>query len=208
MAGFKIVDFYEQALRKDFSRKYQMRVIGIGGRLGPEQNVFATAATLPGYTVANTAAKFMGMSFNIPAHGEFTGSDAWDITFRCDLNFDIRGLFETWQRDIFNAVPDLNISNIASSTGYYHIPDVSQTIRLGLHDRDGFFYRKYSLIGCYPTKIDGLSYDQTAGGDVQELKVTLAYQYWILEQVSNAGANILAANANPDVGAGLGSAFA
>ena len=199
--GFKIRDFYEQALAKDFSRKYQMRVIGIGGRVGPEDNVFITTADLPGYEVANIATPFMGMSFNIPGSAKFPGSNAWQVKFRCDLNFDIRYIFEEWQRQIFNAVPDLNITDIASSTGYYHMPDVSQTIKLGLHDRDGVFYRKYSLVGCYPTVIGAMHYDQTNQGDIQELDVTMAYQWWELESVTDAGDNILQANGNAASGA-------
>jgi len=208
MAGFKIVDFYEQAILQDFSRKYQMRVIGIGGRVGPEHNVFITSANLPGYAINNVATPFMGMQFNIPGNATFPGSDAWDVTFRCDLNFDIHRIFDEWQRDIFNAVPDANITDISSSTGYYHIPDSNQTIRLGIHDRDGVFYRKYSLIGCYPKTVGAIQYDQTAGGEVQLLTVTLAYQYWILEQISNAGNALLGANPNADAGANLGSSFA
>lgn len=206
--GFKIVDFYEQALLRDFSRKYQLRVIGIGGRLGPEDNVFIETASLPGYRINNIETPFMGMRFNIPGSAQFEGSANWTVRFRCDLNFDIRGIFEEWQRQVFNAVPDLNITNIPSSTGYYHIPDVSQTIRLGLHDRNGTFYRKYMLVGVYPVNIGAQQYDQTDQGTLQTLEVSLAYQYWELESVTDAGNEILEGFDNVDVDTNLGSTFA
>lgn len=197
--GFKIRDFYEQALQRDFSRKYQMRVLSIGGRFGPDDNVFITTSNLPGYTVNNISTEFMGLKFNIPGSASFPGSDAWTVTFRSDLNLDIRHYMEQWQRQVFNALPTNNYDNLPeSSTGYYHIPDISQTIRLALHDRDGIFYRKYVLVGVYPTAIGNTAYTQTDQGAIQEFDVTLAYQWWELETKNDAGANILPGYASFD----------
>lgn len=183
MAGFKIQDFYQQAFERDFSRDYQLRVINIGGVVGPDDNVLLKATALPGYTINNIAVPFMGMQFNIPGSARFEGSDSWAVSFRCDLNFDIRGKFEEWQRLIFNAIEDPNITGSPGSTGAYNIPSVDQTIRLALHDRTGAFYRKYKLVGCYPRLIGPTTYNQADGtGQIVEIPVTLAYQWWELEE--------------------------
>ena len=81
-AGMGIGAFYNQALQKDFSRDFQMRVINIGpgGFIGKEDNVYITTATLPGYAIANQAVPFMGLQFNIPGGGNFPGSDGWNVT--------------------------------------------------------------------------------------------------------------------------------
>jgi len=184
MAGFKIQDFYQQAFERDFSRDYQLRVINIGGVVGPEDNVLLKATVLPGYDITNIPTPFMGMQFNIPGSAKFTGNDAWSVEFRCDLNFDIRGKFEEWQRKIFNAIEDPNISDVPGSTGAYNIPSVDQTIRLALHDRTGAFYRKYKLVGCYPKTIGPMTYNQAEGiGNIVNLPVVMAYQWWELEEV-------------------------
>lgn len=185
--GFRISDFYEKAITKDFSRKHQLRVISIGGIVGPEHNVYITTANLPGYEINNVPTPFMGMEFNVPGTGKFPGSSNWQVTFRCDLNFDIRSKFDAWQRQIFTAIEDPNIESMPGSTGYYHIPDQSHNILLGLHDRDGNFYRKYNLVGCYPQSVAPMQYDQTDAGTLATFDVVLAYQYWELEHDTGAG---------------------
>ena len=192
MPGFKIQDFYQQAFERDFSRDYQMRVINIGGIIGPDDNVLLKATQLPGYEVTNIPTPFMGMQFNIPGSAKFPGNDAWNIEFRCDLNFDVRAKIEEWQRLIFNAIEDPNIAGAPGSTGAYNIPSVDQTIRLALHDRTGAFYRKYKLVGCYPRTISPMAYNQAEGiGNIVVLPVIMAYQWWELEEAGQPTDNTL-----------------
>ena len=189
--GFKITDCYQNAIEKDFSRKHQLRVISIGGQLGPEDNVFITTANLPGYTIHNVQTPFMGMNFNIPGTGRYPGSDNWAVTFRCDLNLDIRSILEGWQRKIFTAIENDGVDGaVPGSTGYYHIPDTSQNILLGLHDREGSFYRKYELVGCYPKTVGEMQYDQTDAGTIATFNCNLAYQYWTLDAANASDARM------------------
>lgn len=175
-AGLGIGAFYRQALNKDFSRDHQMRVISIGpgGFIGPDDNVYITTANLPGYAIANQAVPFMGMQFNIPGSGNFPGSDAWAITFRCDAQLNLRQKVIDWQKSVFNAFPD----DALNSVGAYGPKGTDTYAKLAVFDRDGKTVRGITLIGCYPTLVGDIAYDSTQNGNVVTLPVTLAYQWW------------------------------
>jgi len=185
---FTPFNFYDHAFAQDFSRDFQLRVLNIGNAAGkiitPEDNVFITTASLPKYKIHNQVVPFMGMNFNIPGTADFDGNAAWQVTFRCDLPFNIKHAIETWQHQIFTQFeqPNLPYSPDGGGTGQYNVPESSQTIELILHDRTGEAYRQYSLIGCYPVEVGDVSYNQTGEGKVQELPVTLAYQWWVLSK--------------------------
>ena len=168
--------FYAQAIQKDFSRDHQMRVvhIGPGGFITEKDNVYITTAVLPGYAIANQAVPFMGLQFNVPGSGNFPGSDAWNVTFRCDAQLNVREKILGWQKSIFNAFPDENQNSVGS-----YGPKGSDTyVDLAVFNRDGKTVRGVKLIGCYPTTIGEIAYDATANGNVVTMQVTLAYQWW------------------------------
>ena len=179
-------NFYNHAFGQDFSRDFQLRVLNIGNAnnkyIDESDNVFITTTSLPRYKIHNQQTPFMGMNFNIPGSADFEGNDNWAVTFRCDLPFNIRHAIETWQHQIFTQFmqPNINSSISGGGTGQYGIPDMDQTINLVLHDRTGQNYRHYTLFGCYPISIGEMTYDQRGTGKIQELPVTLAYQWWEL----------------------------
>jgi len=177
--------FYEQALERDFSRDFQLRVIDIGnGFITEEDNVFIKTTSLPKYQIHNQPTNFMGMKFNIPGTAEYAGNEAWTVQFRCDLTFNIRHKIETWQHQIFTQFdqPELEIARgLRPGAGIYNVPSMERTATLALHDRSGKFYRQYSLIGVYPVSIGDMNYDQTGNGAIVDLPVTLAYQWWELD---------------------------
>lgn len=172
--------FYNQALRKDFSRDHQMRVmaIGPGGLIGPEDNVYITTAALPGYNIANQQVPFMGLQLNIPGSGNFPGSDAWAVTFRCDSKLNLRETIIGWQKSVFNAFPD----DATNSTGAYGPKGTETYAHLAVFGRDGKSVREIKLIGCYPTSVGEIAYDTTGAGNVMTMNVTLAYQWWTAEK--------------------------
>jgi hypothetical protein len=174
--GMGIGAFYNQALQKDFSRDHQMRVINIGpgGFIKKEDNVYITTSVLPGYAIANQAVPFMGLQFNVPGSGNFPGSDAWAVTFRCDAQLNIREKIIGWQKAVFNAFPD----EATNSVGAYGPKGIDTYADLAVFDRDGVTVRGVKLIGCYPTLVGEIAYDATANGNVVTMNVTLAYQWW------------------------------
>ncbi len=173
--GMGIGGFYTQAFNKDFSRDFQMRVTKIGPDiLNQEDNVYITTAVLPGYAIANQAVPFMGLQFNVPGAGNFPGSDAWAVTFRCDQNLNIREKLITWQQSIFNSFP----ATAGESTGAYGPKRDESPVELTIFDRDGKEVRGLRLIGAYPVTVGEISYDTTGNGVVLTIPVTLAYQWW------------------------------
>jgi hypothetical protein len=175
--GMGIGAFYNQALTKDFSRDFQMRVvdIGPGNILGKEDNVYITTTVLPGYAIANQAVPFMGLQFNVPGGGSFPGSDAWAVTFRCDAQLNIREKLIGWQKSVFNAFPN----DASNSVGAYGPKGTDTVAKLVILNRDGATARGVQLIGVYPVSVGDINYDATANGNVVTMPVTLAYQYWV-----------------------------
>lgn len=170
-----IQGFYNQAVNKDFSRDFQMRVInmGPGPVLKEEDNVYITTTVLPGYAIANQAVPFMGLSFNVPGAGNFPGSEGWAVTFRSDANLNIREKLITWQKAVFNSFPaELD------SVGAYGPKERESISKLVVFRRDGTTAKAINLIGCYPVTVGEMSYDATANGNVVTLQATLAYQWW------------------------------
>ena len=173
--GMGIGGFYTQAVAKDFSRDFQMRVISIGpGVLNENDNVYITTSVLPGYEIANITTPFMGVQFNIPGAGSFPGSDNWAVTFRCDQNLNIREKLISWQQSIFNSFP----STAGESTGAYGPKAKESVIKLTIFDKNGAEVRGIQLVGAWPKTVSEVTYDVTGNGAIRELPVTLAYQWW------------------------------
>jgi hypothetical protein len=172
--GMGIRQFYTQATQKDFSRDFQLRVLDLGGVLTQADNVYITTANLPGYAVTNQTVPFMGLVFNVPGSATFPGSENWAVTFRADMNLNIRQKLINWQSSIFNAFPNTT----GQSTGNYAPKGIESTAILTVHDRDGNTVRGLRLIGVWPVSIEAVQYNQTGNGTPIELPVTLAYQWW------------------------------
>lgn len=182
--GMGINDFYTQATQKDFSRDFQLRVISIGpGILTEADNVYITTANLPGYSITNQVIPFMGLDFNVPGSAKFPGSDSWAVTFRCDVELDIREVLLDWQASIFSAFPDRGIQ----STGEYQPVGVESIAQLIVHRRDGTPAKAIRLVGLYPQEIGSVEYDQTGTGAERTVNVTLAYQWWQKDTSQNQG---------------------
>lgn len=175
LTNFGIQGFYKQAVAKDFTRDFQLRVLHLGNDIiTKEDNVYITSATLPGYQINNQTVPFMGLDFNIPGTAKFPGSSGWGVTFRSDAQLNIRQKLINWQAAIFSAFPD---SANHSSGAYNPVPE-SVTSLLQVQDRDGGVARAFELCGIYPVTVGDMSYDQTGGGAVVTFQATLAYQWW------------------------------
>jgi hypothetical protein len=164
-----IQDFYSAAQEKEFARDFQFRVV----TLGPyEENdlLYITTATLPGKTIVNKPVPFMGLNFNIPGSVQYTGSEGWEVTFRCDEGLNIRNKAENWMKEIFDD---------ATSTGKYGVPvEVGEMQLLGKNMQA---LRSYLFYGIYPTVLAPISYDKTGDGEPVTFGVTFAYQFWRLK---------------------------
>lgn len=173
-----IQSFYAQAAQKDFSRDFLFRVVRMQGvglpDLQDEDLVYAKTAKLPGRTIENVNASYMGLKFNVPGAATYDSSEAYDIDFYLDATQqNLRTKFEVASREIYND---------GASTGSYQIPGVSNLIVLTQLNKDltstGVYY---NLVGAQLRKIDAIEYKMAEGkGDIMSVKTTMSYHYYVI----------------------------
>jgi hypothetical protein len=165
-----IQDFYAAAQAQEFARDFQFRVRTLGPFVESDL-LYITTATLPGKEITNQPVPFMGLDFNVPGSVKYTGSDTWDINFRCDEGLNIRNKLENWIKEIFD---DEN------STGKYGVP--TEQASMDLLGKDLNPIRRYNFIGIYPKTLGPLNYDIQGDGKPLDFTATFAYQYWRLAE--------------------------
>jgi hypothetical protein len=173
-----IIDFYNTAQDKDFARQFQFRITKIANtNFDNTQLVYLETATLPGRSITNVQVPFMGLQFNVPGTATYPGSDAWNVSFRCDSNYDIRTVLEN---ATFNTFDD------ATSEGTYSIPKNSSDVILKLLGKDpDVTVREYSLIGAYIVAVGESTYNLGDSGSIVTIPATIAYQYWRVTGTGN-----------------------
>lgn len=163
-----IQDFYATAQKQEFARKFQFKVRSLGP-FTEDDLLYVETARLPGKSITNKPVPFMGLDFNVPGTTKYDGSDAWEITFRCDEGTNIRNKMEAWIAEIFND---------ETSTGKYGVP--TEVATFDLLGKNLETLRRYQFIGLYPTKIGELDYDIGDDGEIIRVSCTFAYQFWRL----------------------------
>ena len=172
-----ISDFYTSVQQQDFARTFQFRVTQLANtNFGESSLVYLETASLPGRTITNVAVPFMGLQFNVPGTAKYPGSEAYNVTFRCDANYNIRTVLEN---ATFNTFDD------STSTGNYNIARNSSVIGLSLLNKSGGTVRKYTLYGAYVQSINNMDYNLGDDGAIQKVTATLAYQYWRVTQANS-----------------------
>lgn len=165
-----IADFYRTVQQNDFARQFQFRVVQLANtNFGESQLVYLETANLPGRAINNIAVPFMGLQFNVPGTASYPGSDAWNVTFRCDQAYNIRA---TLENATFNTFDD------GTSTGDYNIARNSSVITLNLLNKSGGTVRQYTLYGAYVVNVGDIAYNLGDNGSIVTVPATLAYQYW------------------------------
>ena len=169
-----IQNFYRSAAERDFSRDFlfrvtQMQLQGVPP-LTEGQLVYAKTAALPGRTITNIAAPYMGLNINVPGGVTYPGSDGYALTFYLDASSDLRNYFESASRALFDD---------ANSSGEYGTPDDDFFIQLAQLDKDLEPIAEYKLVGASLRNIDNISYNMAGGtGETVEISVTVAYHYY------------------------------
>lgn len=168
----RILDFYEVAQKRDFTRNFQLRVLDISDRgasvVTQDDLVYAQTAEVPARSIVNVPVPYMALDFNVPGAAKYPGSDAYNITFYADGENIIRSLFETWTQRVFDD---------ETSTGEYRLHNNS-IITLAQLDQKFEVQRLYKLYGCYPVQVGALQYSMVGNGEVVNFDATLAFQFW------------------------------
>lgn len=101
-----ILDFFNVASQKQFSRDFFMRVRQIvtqGVSLNGEDDlVYAKTATLPGRDIENKTVNYSGQIFNVNGRAVYPGSESYGIEFYMDQDLDLRKKLESISRATFN----------------------------------------------------------------------------------------------------------
>lgn len=174
-----INNFFQRALAVDFARKNLFRINYInGGSSGiffdQSDLVYVTSTTLPQRAIKNVPVPFMGLSFNVPGTANYPGSDSWKVTLRMPADNSVRLKLEAWTRATFD---DQDGVNAAGSTGAYNLRNLGE-VSLSLMDKQGIPSLTYNLIGAYCTNVGEYALDVTSAGEIVELPITIAYQFW------------------------------
>lgn len=165
-----IQDFYAAAREKEFARNFQFAVRTLGP-FTEKDLLYVESVELPGKTIQNQQVPYYGLDFNIPGTVKYDGSDAWQITFRCDEGVNIRNKMENYIKNIFDD---------ETSTGQYGVPVEEATFDLLGKDLNPV--RRYTFIGLYPVTVGNLSYNVTDAGTILTLPLTFAYQYYRVDR--------------------------
>lgn len=171
-----IQQFYRVAQARDFSRDFlfrvtQMQLQGVTP-LRDTELVYIKAATLPGRSINNVTAPYMGLNFNVPGAVTYPGSDGYSLTWYLDGESTLRNYFEQASRNLFDD---------QISTGNYGTPGFNYFLILEQLDKqlnpvDG---GRYKLVGSSIRNIDTINYNIAAGtGDIVEITTTIAYHYY------------------------------
>ena len=177
-----IRNFYKTAVRNDFARVFQFRLMTFGPiNFNAETHLaYVETASLPGRAITNIPVPYMGLQFNTPGTANYPGSAGYNVTFRCDQSYNIRAALEA---ATFNSFDE------QTSSGNYGMPSEDSTLELALLDKvigpDGFAkaIRYYKLYGVWVQSIADATYDVKDTGTVQTIQCTLAYQFWRSGQV-------------------------
>ena len=172
-----ITNFYKVATQKKFSRDFQLRVssfiVNNGTDLfGEDDLVYIKSASLPARRIENIQAPYMGLNFNVPGAATYPNSNSWSVTFYADQALELRQRLESIMSSTFS--PFNNANNIT-------VPGPENVIDLMLLDDQMNQLSVYTLFGAYVTELGAIDYKMTGNGAIQEIKATVAYQYWVSE---------------------------
>ena len=187
MADIKqtIQDFYKVAQTRDFARDFQFRVLDVANKGTPvfteDDLVYATAATLPGKTIATKDVPYNGFNFRIPGTVSYNASDAFTIDFYCDATTQARIAMENWITETYN-------DETTSGDGVLHN---NSTVTLVQLDTQFEPLRTYKLHGVFPTDCGDIGYSMTGDGEVATVTVTVAHQFFRRDNELNTAVNAI-----------------
>ena len=187
MAGsIKLTDFKSQL--RDAARPNRFWVTignhagdnttGAGSMAWSDQMPFlAKTTSLPNRTIGNIELNWQGMKAKIAGDPTF---DDITFTFINDYDWNVKNFMETW------------LEQIAAMDGNTRTAHESYKVDVTLEQlgRDGETISKYILIGAYPISMDSIELSQESSDTVEEVTVSLTYDFFKREDVSGISTNV------------------
>lgn len=175
-----IHDFYstvtKHQLLRDFN--FRLRLVNTDALVfNEEEIVYAHVKSLPGRSITDHTAPFMGMNLHFGGSVSYHNSDGYEIELLMDASGALREKLEAASRTIFND---------KSSTGDYRMPGTDQTLVLSLIDSKLETITNYTLVGVQFRDLGDITFDYWSGtGDLVKCSINVAYQYY----TSSSGAS-------------------
>lgn len=167
-----IKDFYKVAQSRDFTRKYQFRILDVANKgssvFDQDDLVYATTAILPGKSIGIIPVPYSGFAFRVPGTVSYNNADAFNINFYCDSNTNARIKMENWIEETFS-------DETTTGDGLLHN---DSTITLAQLDVQFDVKRTYKLFGVFPKSVGDLEYSMTDTGEIVKVQCTFAYQFY------------------------------
>jgi len=197
-----IQSFYTAATKKDFARIFQFRVTEFPGiSFGADSHLlYVETATLPGRAINNVPVPYMGLQFNVPGNASYPGSNAYNVTFRMDADYDIRAALEASTFATFDDATSTGAYNIRGSSsdiagaannilqldllgkGKKAAPAANAPQQAGGTAADTTssyeVVRRYKLFGAYLVSVNDTAYDIKDTGTVATCQAVIAYHFW------------------------------
>ena len=187
MADIKqtIMDFYKVAQTRDFARDFQFRVLDISYKGVPvfteDDLVYVTSATLPGKSISPKEVPYNGFNFRIPGTVSYNNSEGFTLNFYCDATTQARVAIENWVTETFN-------DETTTGDGVLHN---NSTITLAQLDTKFEVLRTYKLFGVFPVQAGDIGYSIIGSGEVAQVDITLAYQFFRRDNELNTAINAI-----------------
>lgn len=172
--------------------------IAQGNAAGQAMRFFCRSAQLPGSTMGMVSTYYMGREIKLPGNPVY---QEWVITLYNDEDFIVRSTLERWMGKLNSHAGNVRSAAFLHSRDYTVNASVVQYSKTGTGvvaggaaaglragsgadaiNRGGATgIRKYKLVGAWPIDIMPIDLDWGMNDTVEEYSVTLAYQWWEVE---------------------------
>jgi hypothetical protein len=133
-------------------------------------------AQMPGSTIGVVPVQYFGRELKYVGNRTFAD---WTITVINDEDFVVRNAFERWLNALNSHTT--NVRNPAALRPSSYTVDANVT-QFG---KAGGELKKYKFIGMFPTDLSPIDVDWGANDTIEEFSVTLSYQWWEADGITN-----------------------
>lgn len=149
---------------QSLARPTLFRVSGFG--MPENLDFMCKAAQLPASTLGMIEVPYMGRKIKIA--GDRTYED-WTITIFINKDWELKDAFENWVKEINDPV-----ENVGSGAH----ADYKRDGKVDQLDMNGDVIASYNIVGAFPTNIAAIELAFDTNDTVEEMTITLAYDYF------------------------------
>ena len=152
---------------------------GIDGRNinGVEEKItfLCNASSIPASEIKEMEVAYFGRKVKLPGERTF---QPWSMTVLNDEDFLVRKTFEHWMASINGHSSNIRNSGFNAGPSSYEGTAIIKQFSKGPVESA---IRAYKLVNCFPTMVDPIELSWDSNDKIQEVKVTLAYDWWEID---------------------------